>query len=287
MSNFYDALNNTNVFKKFKVDELLFVEYKCFDEGITTEIWAHNNFFSFILTGRMLWKTRSVEFLAKKGDIYFVKKGAIKAQTFYKENFCELIVFVPDEFIKSVVDKYKISLMTKNVKSGDELIFPLQSKEVLTAYFDSLLSYFNQSKPPAKSLLKLKFEELIINIISNEKNLPVINHFKNLYECSKISLPEIMASNFTSHLTLEEFARLCGRSLSTFKRDFLKNYGISPGNWLKKKRLEYARYLLETTDKNIYEIIFDAGFKNRSHFIKIFKNEYGTTPLKFRSLKQK
>ncbi len=177
--------------------------------------------------------------------------------------------------------------MTKNVKSGDELIFPLQSKEVLTAYFDSLLSYFNQSKPPAKSLLKLKFEELIINIISNEKNLPVINHFKNLYECSKISLPEIMASNFTSHLTLEEFARLCGRSLSTFKRDFLKNYGISPGNWLKKKRLEYARYLLETTDKNIYEIIFDAGFKNRSHFIKIFKNEYGTTPLKFRSLKQK
>jgi AraC-like DNA-binding protein len=282
MSNFYDFLANTKEFKKFKVDDLLFAEYKCFDEGITTELWTHNNFFSFILKGEMLWTIGNQELLVKKGESFFVKKGSIKVKTFYKEDFCELIVFVPDDFIKGVIDKYKISCKTRGRTNKKDSIFPLQSEKILTAYFDSLLSYFAQKKPPPKSLLRLKFEELIINIISNENNIPLINHFKRLCEKSKIPISEIMEANFTSNLKLNDFARLCGRSLSTFKRDFFKSFGTTPGNWLINKRLEFAKNLLDTTDKNIYEIIFDSGFKDRSHFIRKFKNEFGITPLKYR-----
>jgi AraC-like DNA-binding protein len=283
MSNLYNALAKTNAFKKYKIDDLLFAEYKCYDEGISSEIWTHNNFFSFIIRGKMLWRTSDTEILVKKGDAFFVKKGAIKVQTFYKEDFCELIVFVPDEFIKEVINKHKISFALGKSTTKSRSIFPLHSEDVLTAYFESLYSYFIQSKQPSESLLKLKFEELIINIISNDKNLPVINHFKYICECSKISLREIMEANFTSNLSLAEFASLCGRSLSTFKRDFFEIYDTSPGTWLMKKRLEYARYLLETTDKSIYEIIFDTGFKNRTHFIRIFKDEYGITPNRFKN----
>ena len=282
MSNFHDALDNTKAFKKFKVDDLLFVEYKCFDEGIATELWTHNNFFSFILKGKMLWRTGEQELLVKKGQSFFVKKGAIKVQTFYKEDFCELIVFVPDEFIKGVIDKYKIFCKASDGTTKKDSIFPLQSEKVLTAYFDSLLSHFAQKKPPLESLLKLKFEELIINIVSNEKNIAVINHFKRLCEHSKMHIREIMETNYTSNLSLKDLARLCGRSLSTFKRDFSKTFGTTPGSWLINKRLEFARHLLETTDKNIYEIILDSGFKDRSHFIRKFKNEFGTSPLKYR-----
>ncbi len=282
MSNFYDFLANTKAFKKFKVDDLLFVEYKCFDDGITTELWTHNNFFSFILKGKMLWRVGDQELLVKKGESFFVKKGSIKVQTFFKEEFCELIVFVPDDFIKGVIDKYNISCKTRGRINKKDSIFPLHSEKILTAYFDSLLSHFAQKKPPPKSLLRLKFEELIINIISNENNIPLINYFKRLCEKSKISISDIMEVNYTSNLRLNEFARLCGRSLSTFKRDFFESFGTTPGNWLINKRLEFAKNLLDTTDKNIYEIIFDSGFKDRSHFIQKFKNKFGTTPFKYR-----
>ncbi len=86
------------------------------------------------------------------------------------------------------------------------------------------------------------------------------------------------------NLTLEEYAKLCGRSLASFKRDFEKIYQTTPGKWLKEKRLAHAKFLLETTDLNISEIVMEAGFENTSHFARIFKNQYGHPPLKFRKL---
>ena len=287
MSNFYDALLGTNAFRKFKVDELLFVEYKCLDEGIRTELWNHTNFFSFIVKGKMTWKANGKEYLVKQGEIFFAKKGAIKVETFPNAEFCDVIIFVPDEFVKGVIEKYKISCHSEQKKTGSESIIPVRAEKVLSLYFESLLSYFSQSKPPSEVLLKLKFEELILHILSGDNNPCVTNYFQDLFKYSQISIREIMESNYTSRLTLPEFARLCGRSLSSFKRDFIKIYETPPGSWLTHKRLYYAKSLLETTEKRIHEIVFDAGFTNRSHFVKVFKNEFGMTPLQFRMMVNK
>jgi AraC-like DNA-binding protein len=91
-----------------------------------------------------------------------------------------------------------------------------------------------------------------------------------------------MEENFTFNLRLEDYAKLCGRSLATYKRDFQRIYGTSPGKWLKNKRLEYGKFLLETTELNINEITMDTGFENTSHFVKAFKDRYQHPPLKFR-----
>jgi len=42
--------------------------------------------------------------------------------------------------------------------------------------------------------------------------------------------------------------------------------------------------LLENSNKNIDEIIFESGFKNQSHFGRIFKEKFGKPPLKYKSL---
>ncbi|RPI69967.1 MAG: AraC family transcriptional regulator, partial [Ignavibacteriales bacterium] len=152
-------------------------------------------------------------------------------------------------------------------------------------YFLSLISYFTKTKPPSESLLKLKFEELIISLLSGGNNNQLVQYFKDIYCENKTSIKEIMESNFSNNLSLEEYARLSARSLSTFKRDFYTTYRKTPGKWLTEKRLEYSRYLIRNTNKNIEDITFESGFRNRSHFIKVFKEKYGTTPLKFRESK--
>jgi AraC-like DNA-binding protein len=96
-----------------------------------------------------------------------------------------------------------------------------------------------------------------------------------------------MSKNFQFDLELNEFARLCGRSLSTFKREFKQVYQQTPGKWLNDKRLEYATELLLSSQLNINEIGYESGFKNSSHFTKSFKEKYHVTPTQFRMAKRK
>jgi AraC-like DNA-binding protein len=84
------------------------------------------------------------------------------------------------------------------------------------------------------------------------------------------------------NLKLEEFACLSGRSITSFKKDFIQTFNCTPGKWLLKRRLEHAKYLLEVTDKNINELVFETGFENVSHFIRVFRQLYGITPLQFK-----
>jgi len=269
-----------------KTDDLLFAEYKCLVDEDRGEVWSHTNYFAFGLSGKKLWKTINGKYFVQPGELLFVKKGANAVYQYFDEEFLALIIFIPDDFIKSVIEKHKPDLYKlKSTKEQDSII-SIETDEVLDSYFHSLLSYFVKEKPISKTLLKLKIEELIVSLITNQNNSLLINSFKEIYDSNKVSIKEIMEANYCNNLTLEEYAKLCARSLSTFKRDFFNIYKKTPGKWLTEKRLAHSRYLMQNTKKNIDEIIFNSGFKNRSHFIRTFKNKYGTTPLKFKSSRQ-
>ena len=98
----------------------------------------------------------------------------------------------------------------------------------------------------------------------------------------KIDIEKVMSENFLFNLKIEEFAKISGRSLSSFKRDFKDTFKTTPSKWIKSKRLEYAKNLLTKSDLNINQICYDSGFINSSHFIKSFKNKYKLSPLQYR-----
>lgn len=281
MINLQDFIGNSELFKKFKVDDLLFAEFKCPHDESKTHVWWHNNFFAYVLAGETVMKTPQGEYNIKSGDCVFAKKGSIITYGDSHDEFCELLVFVPDSFIRSVIQKHKIPLVAERVGKQSDTILPLSADNVLLSYFHSLLSYFPLPSPPSATLLRLKFEELIVNILSAGNHLPLRCYFNEVCLCSKPSIKEIMEANFFCNLSLDEFARLCARSLSTFKTEFQTVFQTTPGKWLQEKRLEYSRYLLETTNDSVDEICNLSGFENRSHFIRVFKNRYGFTPGKF------
>ena len=61
----------------------------------------------------------------------------------------------------------------------------------------------------------------------------------------KIDLQDFMEKNFRCDMSMSEFARASGRSLSTFKRDFKKMSELSPERWLTDRRLRAAFDLLK------------------------------------------
>ncbi len=99
---------------------------------------------------------------------------------------------------------------------------------------------------------------------------------------TSIDIEKIMSTNFLYNLKVEEFAKLCGRSLSSFKRDFKSIYNTTPSRWIKSKRLEHSKKLLVESDLNINQISYECGFVNSSHFIKSFRELYKVPPNQFR-----
>lgn len=110
---------------------------------------------------------------------------------------------------------------------------------------------------------------------------------KSTTQSSKINIEDVMLNNFQYNLRIEEFAILCGRSLSAFKRDFKKIYKTTPSSWLKDMRLQYSKQLLFESDFNVNEICFESGFINNSHFIRAFKAKYNLPPNKFKMVNSK
>ncbi len=278
-----DFVYENCLFRQFKINDLLFLEYKCVAEESFMKIWSQHNYFVFVISGKKIWQTITSKYMVTKGQAIFVKRGANVVHQFFDKNFCSLIIFVPDNFIREVIQCHyapmsEINRMDKNTDS----VIRIHLDHVLSAYFHSVFAYFEHSQDPPKDLLELKFKELILDLISSPENGSLAMYFKSLCNTSKSSIREIMESNFAYNMKLNEFARLSGRSLTSFKRDFKEMYKISPGKWLARKKIEYARHLLETTDKNVNELTSDCGFENPSHFIKNFREAYSMTPLQFK-----
>ncbi len=118
----------------------------------------------------------------------------------------------------------------------------------------------------------------MLTIFSNPGNAGLLSYINSMSDNLRPPLPDIMEANFSYNLSLEEFARISQRSLTIFKKEFTQLFQTSPGKWLIKKRLDYARSLLVSSEKNVNEIAYDCGFESATHFSRVFKEQFGLSP---------
>ena len=270
-------------YNKLVGDEYLFVEFKCPIEAEEFTAWSECHYIIFVLNGRKKWRTASKEWKIFPGESIFVQKGAYFNQLDLEDDFCVLMFFMSDNFIKSFVqDDFKVNPKPPENFDPETPIYEINVTESLSVLYQSFFTYLNQEQQTPRKIVELKFRELLLNILTNPSNDALNNCILRL-AAGQSTLPKIMEDNFYYNLGLNEFARICGRSLSSFKRDFQKHYKMSPGKWLTEKRLSYAKSLLLKTNKNVQEICYESGFENSSHFIRKFKATYGVPPLQYRN----
>jgi two-component system response regulator YesN len=63
---------------------------------------------------------------------------------------------------------------------------------------------------------------------------------------------------------------------------FKSETGESLGDYIIRVKMERARYLLQHTNRKIYEITAELGYQNPQYFSKMFKKYYGMTPNEYR-----
>ena len=128
----------------------------------------------------------------------------------------------------------------------------------------------------------MKMTELIYLIIS-QRDCCLKSKVLSNVDSAHDNFEQIIYSNIFSDLAIEELAEMCNRSLTSFKKEFKRHFFMPPHRWFIKQRLIQSRLLLISTSKSISEIGIECTFPNTSHFIKLFKKQYGTTPAIYRN----
>jgi AraC-like DNA-binding protein len=163
-----------------------------------------------------------------------------------------------------------------NKKYEGETILFLKPDTLIKSYFQSLIPYVEKSKKISKNLAAIKTSEAIELVLNQRPSLKTfLFDFSNPH---KIDLQKFMLQNFHYNVPIENFARLTGRSLAGFKRDFEKVFQTSPRKWLQEKRLTEAHHLIHKKKQKPGDIYLDLGFENLSHFYTSFKQKFGITP---------
>ncbi|MBS9462908.1 helix-turn-helix transcriptional regulator [Flagellimonas sp. 389] len=98
-----------------------------------------------------------------------------------------------------------------------------------------------------------------------------------------VEAKDYIYSNYNdSEFSMKNVSRLVSMSHFHFLRVFKNVYGISPHQYLKRIRIERAKYLLNKTDLPINAIAYAVGFKESTTIYPILKNHLSTTPQKYR-----
>ena len=103
MMNMYETIRDNLHFNKFSVGELLFVEYKCPIEQEAVGLWTPMDYFVHVLSGKKTWRTTDGIGTAQQGQTLFFKKCAAVVYQDFKKDFCVMVFFVSDNFIRDVV----------------------------------------------------------------------------------------------------------------------------------------------------------------------------------------
>lgn len=91
-----------------------------------------------------------------------------------------------------------------------------------------------------------------------------------------------LTADLSNPVSIRELSARFKTSETSLKTYFSFVYGCGISDYLKEKRLEKAKELLETTSLPISEIAARVGYQSQSKFSAFFKKQTGNTPLNYR-----
>jgi AraC-like DNA-binding protein len=229
-------------------------------------------------------------------SIVYVKSGKVIINTFDYKSY----TVTDGEMLFMPKDSYLISDYLKESKSMEVYLFffdynivseflknvRLTNKSSKTSPFQirissNIMNFIHSFegicyKDNNKHLLKIKLLELLHLVYEENSEFADILMLQGKVK----DIKEYMLAHYDKNLSINDWAKLSGYSLSTFTRKFKKENGISPKSWILEQNMKLAaKALMEGVPVSKCASVF--GYKNSSNFIKAFKEFYNTTPKQY------
>ncbi len=227
---------------------------------------------------------------AGPGDIFFLSKGSHQIQNVPdgRKAFEQIIFFYTSEQIGRIIADLNVNHhidtcvrhTCDNCRGKDYVVE--EGWNALKYFFTAVNQYLHDGffmQHPTGETLALT--SLIYHIISRTEGC-LRSRVLGSTDPEKELMERQIRDYIFSGITLEEFAQKNNRSLTSFKKKFKAYFNESPHRWVVRQRLMHARLGLISTNKAVAQIGVECRFPNTSHFIKLFRKEFGMTPAQYR-----
>jgi AraC-like DNA-binding protein len=184
-----------------------------------------------------------------------------------------------DSFVNEVIGSVPLP---EDIRPVPNNLYRIPNNGILAGLMNSISAYFDEGGDVDRSVVRLKTLESLIGIIQAKPELAHI--FFEYAKSVRADLRHFMEYHYMQKHTIEELAYLSGRSASTFNREFRKLFNQSPHQWIKEKRLAFARSLLQRTELTASDVYLQAGFEDLAHFSRSFKSFFGINPSQVKEL---
>jgi len=215
------------------------------------------------------------------GEFMILSKGSYLIHQALPENglYKSIVLYFTNEFLADFFIKY--SKLAKEEKYTARTSFlKYKQDDFIKNYILSLQVLMQSPKIYSPEFKAIKAEELLVYLLHHDPakllSLSVIAK-----DNEDMTIRKVAESKIGTHISVEELAFLCNTSLSSFKRRFIKIYGLPPQKWMVQQKMKIAARLLKHPGERPGSVFEKVGYENHSSFTKAFKYQYGVTPKAF------
>lgn len=270
--------------KEYKKIGYLNHNYKMFhliDNGLKKFEYHYHDFdkILILIKGDISYHIEGKTYKLKPYDVVLVNAYEVHKPEINNESCYErIIIYVSPKFIDSYkeekVDLAKCFVDAKEKKSNILRISSF-NRTKLYSIINELENTFNQNNLYANELYqRILFLQFMIELNRCSINKE-INYIETNYSNKKIlSIIDYINNNLSADLSIESIASLFYLSKSYLMHSFKKETGFTINNYVKTKRLLYAKSLIRQ-GKTITEACYQCGYNNYSTFSRAYKKTFG------------
>jgi len=237
-----------------------------------------------VINGRAVHIVNNYVQKLQRGSLVWIRPSDIHCYDFYKTYDFEFInLSFPRKSFKAV-RVYFENHETINEITNSSISPLLNISEYDTRELENKINHIAMLiKGGDKNIVKYCFKTFLVDLIYKY----YINDYNSINKeqkappdwLEKVLLNMQHYDNFS--VGLERMIELSNCSQEHLTRECKKYLGLTPTQIINDNRLNYAAYLLKTSDKSVINIYQDAGFNNLSHFYHLFKKAFNCSPKEF------
>lgn len=237
---------------------------------------------TYIVSGRGVFRTGDNEYEVKQGDIHCIAKGDVhEISVPASENLRYICIGfdfddIPEEY-REVCEFYMTSPQSVAKGSSD-----------IRTLFEMLINEFYVTRTfnevATEAIIRLILVKVCRCFEDNNTELAPTRMYRQsvIYKIVKY-----VDENIEKVRSVGEISKKLHYTESYVSTVFRKNMGITLQGYIREKKLESAKMLLEYGNRTVAEVSELMSFDSVENFSKSFKKKYGLTPYRYILSKRK